>query len=279
VNVPLPNLAAPAVAPTKGGDGPFAFSLRDVGFTADGGTVLLRPLSLTLGYGEVHGLIGQNGSGKTTLVKLLARQHAASTGAIGFAGQPLANFRPRAFAREVAYLPQSLPPAVGLTVRELTELGRYAWHGALGRFTAEHRRHVTEALELTGMASFEDRLVDSLSGGERQRAWLAMLVAQNARCLLLDEPISALDIGHQLEILALVRELARSRQLCVIAVLHDVNMAARFCDQLIALRAGELVAQGIPDHIVTPAALKIIYGVDMRVTSHPDTGTPVAFAA
>ncbi|WP_189347701.1 ATP-binding cassette domain-containing protein, partial [Mesorhizobium sp. M4A.F.Ca.ET.090.04.2.1] len=173
-----------------------AFRVEAVRF-AVGERTLLGPVSLELERARVYGLIGHNGSGKSTLIKLLARQQPASEGAISFAERPLAGWSARELARALAYLPQTTPAATGLTVRELAALGRYPWHGALGRFGHEDRRHIEEALALTDMAGFADRLVDELSGGERQRAWLAMLVAQNAGVMLLDEPISALDIAHQ----------------------------------------------------------------------------------
>ena len=125
-----------------------------------------------------------------------------------------------------------------MTVRELVALGRYPWHGALGRFSCTDTRKVLEAMEQTDVVGFADRAVDSLSGGERQRVWLAMLVAQDSDCLLLDEPIFALDIAHQIEVLALVRRLSEERGIGVVVVLHDINMAGRFCDELIALKGG-----------------------------------------
>ena len=192
------------------------------------------------------GLVGHNGSGKSTLVKLLARQEAPTAGAIHFDGQPLGAWRDRAFARAVAYLPQHTPLAPGMLVRELVALGRYPWHGALGRFTNADRDKVAEAMALTDTARYADRFVDTLSGGERQRVWLAMLIAQDAGCLLLDEPTSALDIAHQIEVLSLVRKLSRERGVTVIVVLHEINMAARFCDEIVALREGRLVARGAP---------------------------------
>ena len=142
----------------------------------------------------------------------------------------------------MAYLPQQLPAAEGMTVRELVAVGRYPWHGALGRFGANDRQLVEEAISLVGLKPFANRPVDSLSGGERQRARLAMMVAQDSRCLLLDEPTSALDIAHRVEVLALIQRLSRERDLTVIAVLHDINMAARYCDHLVALRGGEMIA-------------------------------------
>ncbi|MDQ0509132.1 ATP-binding cassette domain-containing protein [Ancylobacter amanitiformis] len=243
---------------------PALFDLLDAQMRIDGRT-LLHPLSLTLPEGRVVGLIGHNGSGKSTLLKLLARQHAATGGEIRFEGRPLSEWGTRAFARHVAYLPQSSPATGSMTGRELVALGRYPWHGALGRFTTVDRQKVEEAITLTDTGAFADRLVDTLSGGERQRVWIAMLVAQDAGCLLLDEPISALDIAHQIETLSLIRRLCRERGTGVIVVLHDVNMAARFCDDIIALHGGRLIARGAPQEIVTPDTLARIYGIPMDV--------------
>jgi iron complex transport system ATP-binding protein len=157
---------------------------------------------------------------------MLGRHQPPSEGDILLDGQPLESWSSKAFARKVAYLPQQLPQAEGMTVRELVAIGRYPWHGALGRFGVADREKVEEAIALVGLKPLAHRLVDSLSGGERQRAWIAMLVAQDSRCLLLDEPTSALDIAHQVDVLALVHRLSQQRGLTVIAVLHDINMAA-----------------------------------------------------
>lgn len=259
---------------------PFApettFSLDQATFTVPGRT-LLQPLSLTFPAGKVCGLIGHNGSGKSTLLKMLGRHHAATAGQVLLNDKPVAAWPGKLFAREVAYLPQQLPSAEGMTVRELVSMGRYPWHGALGRFGEEDRERVEEAIALVGLKPFAQRLVDSLSGGERQRAWIAMLVAQNSRCLLLDEPTSALDIAHQVDVLTLIQRLSRERGLTVIAVLHDINMAARYCDTLVALRSGSLIAQGDAEAIMQPEVLNRIYGIPMGILPHPDGGTPVSF--
>ncbi|WP_061933684.1 ATP-binding cassette domain-containing protein [Aureimonas sp. AU22] len=252
-----------------------AFALEAVSFAVPG-RVLLHPLDLDLASGRVVGLVGHNGSGKSTLVKLLARQERPSAGRVSFGGRDLAAWGERDFARHVAYLPQMTPPAPGLLVRDLAALGRYPWHGPFGRFSAGDRAHVEDALAATGTLPLADRPVDALSGGERQRAWLAMLVAQDAGCLLLDEPISALDVAHQIEVLGLVRALSRSRGVGVVVVLHDINMAARFCDEIVALKGGRLVARGRPDEVVTAAALERIYGVPMAILDHPGRPEPVA---
>lgn len=253
------------------------FELDQVGF-AVAGRALLEPLTLSLPARSVVGLIGHNGSGKSTLLKLLSRQQRSSSGLIRFEGRALSAWSDRDYARKVAYLPQQTPPAAGMLVRELVALGRYPWHGALGRFSEIDREKVESAMALTHIEQFADRLVDTLSGGERQRVWIAMLVAQDAECLLLDEPTSALDIAHQIEVLTLVKQLARERNLGVVVVLHDVNMAARFCDEIIALHSGKLIARGKPDKIMTPAELEIIYGIPMGVMPSPDHGYLISFA-
>ncbi|GLU34914.1 ATP-binding cassette domain-containing protein [Trinickia caryophylli] len=269
--------ANPFVVPAQQTFGDPMYELSGVSFAA-GDRVLLHPLTMTLPASRVCGLIGHNGSGKSTLLKLLARQQAASSGSLSFEGRPLDEWDNRAFARRVAYLPQQQPGANGMTVRELVALGRYPWHGALGRFTDDDRAKVEEAMALTDMARFPDLPVDNLSGGERQRAWIAMLVAQDSQCLLLDEPISALDIAHQIEVLALVRDLSRQRGLGVVVVLHDVNMAARFCDDLIALKGGRLLASGPAQDLIEEATLAEIYGVPMGIVAHPRGGAPISFA-
>ncbi|HGM4723777.1 TPA: Fe3+-hydroxamate ABC transporter ATP-binding protein FhuC [Serratia marcescens] len=253
-----------------------AFALDNASFAVPG-RVLLQPLSLSFPQGNVCGLIGHNGSGKSTLLKLLGRHHAPSGGQVLLNQQSLAQWDSKSFARQVAYLPQQLPAAEGMTVRELVAVGRYPWHGALGRFGANDRQLVEEAISLVGLKPFANRLVDSLSGGERQRAWLAMMVAQDSRCLLLDEPTSALDIAHQVEVLALIQRLSRERDLTVIAVLHDINMAARYCDHLVALRGGEMIAQGGPLELMQGPVLEQIYGIPMGTLPHPSGGAPVSF--
>ena len=241
------------------------------------GRVLLAPLTVTLPAQGVVGLVGQNGSGKSTLLKLLARQQPPTQGRISYAGIPLLEWAARDFARSVAYLPQQAPPAVGLTTRELVSLGRYPWHGALGRFSLADRRKVDEALLLTSTLGYEDRLVETLSGGERQRVWLAMLIAQDARLLLLDEPLSALDPAHQVEVMKLVRRISLETGVAVIVVLHDINLAARYCDRILALKAGDLIVDGPPDVFMTAAQLEMVYDVAMGVFPHPVSGTAVAY--
>ena len=204
------------------------FALDRVTFRVPGRT-LLHPLSLTFPTGKVTGLIGHNGSGKSTLLKMLGRHQPPSAGEVLLDGQPLESWGSKAFARKVAYLPQQLPPAEGMTVRELVAIGRYPWHGALGRFGAADREKVEEAIALVGLKPLAHRLVDSLSGGERQRAWIAMLVAQDSRCLLLDEPTNHLDLDA---VIWLERWL-KSYQGTLILISHDRDFLDPVVDKII----------------------------------------------
>ncbi|MGX3020815.1 ABC transporter ATP-binding protein [Ursidibacter sp. B-7004-1] len=238
---------------------------------------LLHPISLQFERGKVYGLIGHNGSGKSTLIKLLAKQQPLSAGKILVEQQSIADYSARDFARKVAYLPQHLPNATNLTAKELIAMGRYAWNGLFGRQSAEDKAAIAQALKLTHTEKFADQLVDVLSGGERSRIWLAMLLAQQSQFLLLDEPLAALDIAHQVEVMELVHKLSRELNLGVIIVIHDINLASRYCDHLVALHSGKLLAQGNAHQIVNSDALKEIYGIRLNVISHPDTQRPVSF--
>lgn len=249
-----------------------------LGFSVPGRQIL-DGIDFSVARGEVAALVGHNGSGKSTLIKLLARQLVPTAGAITFAGAPTSALGARAFSREIAYLPQDLTTASGMTVRELVACGRYPWHGALGRFSPEDEARVEDAIRRTHLEPLADRPVETLSGGERQRAWIAMLVAQDTACMLLDEPISALDITHQIEVLGLVRSLAKEKPLAVAVVLHDINMAARFCDHIHALKGGRMIASGTPAEMMTEAVLKDIYGLDMHVMPHPVRNIPLAYVA
>lgn len=164
-----------------------------------------------------------------------------------------------------------------MTVRELVCFGRYPWKGAFGRYSKDDYAIVDEAIEKVGLNAFSDRFVATLSGGERQRAWVAMLLAQQSQCILLDEPTSALDVAHQHELLALIRELNQSLGLTVIMVLHDVNMAAKFSNHLIALHSGKVIASGSPKDLMTPETLMQIYGMELALFKHPETGQPISY--
>ncbi|MEJ2766282.1 ATP-binding cassette domain-containing protein [Photobacterium sp. MCCC 1A19761] len=252
------------------------FTLVDAAFQA-GERTILHPTSLSFAEGQVTTLLGHNGSGKSTLIKLLSRQQAPSQGQVLLQSQPVAALNAREFALKVAYLPQHPPLTDGVTVRELVRFGRYPWKGALGRYSAEDEQLVDDAIERVGLVKFANRFVSTLSGGERQRAWVAMLLAQRSQCILLDEPTSALDVAHQYELLSLIRELNQSLGLTVIMVLHDINMAARFSDHLIAMHSGAVLASGAPEDLMKETVLESVYGVPLGLFNHPETGQPISY--
>lgn len=251
------------------------FELENAQYRLPGKT-LLHPTSIQFSAAGVYGLIGHNGSGKSTLLKLLAGQLQPSAGQALFDGKPIAQWKPSLFAREVAYLPQQLPPSEHLSAEELVGFGRTPWLGLLGRAGTQDRAEVERAMALTHTQTFRKQSVDSLSGGERQRVWLAMLLAQNSRFLLLDEPLAALDIAHQIDVLELIQRLSRELGLGIVVILHDINLAARYCDQLVALHSGRIIATGTPEALMRPDPLQAIYGVEMSLAAHPVLGIPVA---
>lgn len=244
---------------------------------AIGGRRIVAPLDLELRPNRIYGLIGPNGSGKSSLLRMVTRQVPPSSGEIRYQGAPLDDWTSRAFAREVAYLPQQLPAGQQLTVGELVALGRYPWHGPFRRLSSKDRESVAEAIGIADLGELEGRLVDTLSGGERQRAWVAMMVAQAGRFLMLDEPTSALDIGHQAHLLEVLHEVAAARGLGIVMAFHDINIAASFCDEVLAMRDGVLVAAGTPADIITDEVLSSLYGVPMRTMPHPETQRPIGF--
>lgn len=252
------------------------FQLRQASYSLPNRT-LLHPISLSFERGKVYGLIGHNGSGKSTLIKLMARQQKISSGEILLANRSVQQWNSRDFAKQVAYLPQHLPQATNMTAKELIAMGRYAWNGLFGRKTDADKQAITRALQLTHTEKFADQWVDTLSGGERSRIWLAMLMAQESRFLLLDEPLAALDIAHQVEVMQLIHRLSRELNLGVVIVIHDINLAARFCDHLVALHSGKLLAQGNAHDIVNTPSLQQIYGIELNVIKHPNTYRPVSF--
>lgn len=236
---------------------------------------VVRQLSLSIAQGAVTALVGPNGSGKSTLLKALARLVPLQAGAVYLDGKALSREPTRAVARELAILPQGPVAPAGITVAELVEQGRYPHAGALRMLRRQDHAAIREALELTDTARFADRPLESLSGGERQRAWIALALAQATPTLLLDEPTTFLDIGHQLEVLELVRRLNRERGLTVVMVLHDLNQAARYADRMVALHQGQIVADGTPTAVLTTSLLEQVFGAQASIVTDPVTGAPV----
>ena len=240
-----------------------------------GERIVIEGLGLTVQHGEITALVGPNGSGKSTLLKTLARLLKPATGAVYLDGAAISRLPTAQVARQLAILPQSPVAPAGLTVSELVEQGRYPHAGPLRMLRRQDYAAMHEALELTAMTDFAHRPLDSLSGGERQRAWIALALAQATPILLLDEPTTFLDIGHQLEVLTLVRRLNEERGLTIILVLHDLNQAARYAHRMIALHEGQIVADGTPVEVLTPALLAAVFGVQAHIITDPASHTPV----
>ena len=222
---------------------------------------VLAGVDLGLAPGELVGLIGPNGAGKTTLLRVLARLLAPDTGSLVYDAAPVAGIDRRAFAREVAYLAQNAPLHWPITVRRLVALGRIPRLGPWTRPTDADAAAIDTALAQADIADLAERIVTTLSGGERLRTLLARALATEPRVLLADEPIAALDPYHQLHVMQLLRELA-GRGGAVIAVLHDLTLAARFCDRLVLLDGGNVVADGPPDAVLNPANIETVYRID-----------------
>jgi len=236
---------------------------------------VLAGLSLTIERGAMMALVGPNGSGKSTLLKTLARLLKPSGGAVYLDGQAIARLPTAEVARRLAILPQGPSAPAGLTVAELVEQGRYPHAGPLRMLRRQDHVAIDDALRLTGMTEYAARTLDTLSGGERQRAWIALALAQATPILLLDEPTTFLDIGHQLEVLELTRRLNQEQGLTIVLVLHDLNHAARYAHRLVALQAGQIVADGTPAEVLTPALLATLFGVQATIICDPVTGSPV----
>jgi iron complex transport system ATP-binding protein len=245
--------------------------LRDVHFAYEGRPVL-RGVSLEARPGRVLGLLGPNGAGKSTLVRLAAGLLRPGRGRVLLEGRDLSAWSRRAIAQRVALLPQDSQPPPAFTAREVVSLGRTPHLGWLGAEGPHDRAVVARALELTDAGDLADRPVDELSGGERQRVLLARAIAQEPRVLLLDEPTLHLDLGHQVGLLDLVVRLARQGGLAVLAVFHDLNLAARSCDELALLSQGRLVAAGPPDEVLASPLVGEVYGVGLVPLRHPTSG-------
>ncbi|UDL05626.1 ABC transporter ATP-binding protein [Marinobacter sp. CA1] len=223
---------------------------------------IVPELSLSLSRGAIHCLVGPNGCGKSTLLKALAGVLTPLSGRVCLEGREVAQWGHRPLARRLALLPQNPEAPEDITVRQLVAHGRFAHQGLFGRSSAADRAAVADALALTGMAGLQNREFQALSGGERQRAWVALALAQQADYLLLDEPTTFLDIGHQLEVLSLLRQLNRDRGLTVAMVLHDLNQASEYADRLLVMDQGRLQADGKPAEVLTPALLRRVFGIE-----------------
>ena len=237
--------------------------------------VVVHDLDLDLPSGAVSVIIGANGSGKSTLLRALSRLLAPQHGTVYLDGRSVHGMRSRDLARQLGLLPQGPTTPDGITVRDLVRRGRLPHTSLWRQWGPDDETALQQALVATDLLELADEPVDALSGGQRQRAWLALVVAQQTPVLLLDEPTTYLDLAHQLDVLELVRTLNQDSGRTIVMVLHDINQACRFADHLVAMRSGQVVAQGHPAEVVTPALLRDVFDVHCRVLPDPDTRRPL----
>lgn len=239
-----------------------------------GQNIIVPDLDLRLAGGKVTSIIGPNGCGKSTLLRALARLLPIGSGSIELYGQALHSLPGKEVARRLAILPQGPTAPEGLSVEELVWFGRHPHQGRFPVRREEDREAVNWALDQTGMRIFAGRPLDALSGGQRQRAWIAMSLAQQTDILLLDEPTTYLDLSHQLEVLQLAQRLNQEQGKTVVMVLHDLNQAVRYSDEIIAMRAGQVYAQGPAREVLTHDLLRDVFSLKGHIIPDPDTGKP-----
>jgi iron complex transport system ATP-binding protein len=240
---------------------------------------VVQQLSLRVVAGRMTALVGANASGKSTLLRGLARLLKPAGGAVYLDGQAIAQLPTKQVARRMAVLPQSPDVPEGVTVRELVAQGRYPHQRLLRQWSRADEAAVERALAATGMTDLAERELDELSGGQRQHAWIAMTLAQEAAVMLLDEPTTYLDLNHQVRVLELLRDLNQHHGRTIVMVLHDLNQAARYAHDVLAIKHGRLVASGPPTAVITADVIRDVFGLDARVIEDPVTGGPLCVPA
>lgn len=239
------------------------------------GRIISENLDVVIPPGSFTAIIGPNACGKSTLLRALSRLMKPDAGQVFLQGRDITGYGTREVAKRLALLPQSATAPDGITVADLVARGRFPHQSLLRQWSDADSAAVDAAMAATGVADLAGRLMGELSGGQRQRVWLALVLAQDTPVLLLDEPTTFLDISHQLDVLRLCRDLHRTGNYTLVTVLHELSLAFRFADHVIAMKDGRIVAQGPPEQIATPELMKEIYGIDAVVIRDPATGGPL----
>ncbi|MFG2866054.1 ABC transporter ATP-binding protein [Streptomyces sioyaensis] len=241
--------------------------------------VIAENLSVAVPDHSFTVIVGPNACGKSTLLRALSRMLKPAAGSVLLDGSAISSQPAKKVARTLGLLPQSSIAPDGITVSDLVARGRYPHQGLLRQWSAQDERIVRESMAATGVDGLADRCVDELSGGQRQRVWIAMALAQQTPLFLLDEPTTYLDIQHQIEVLDLCAELHEEQGRTLVAVLHDLNHAARYATHLIAMKDGAVVAEGAPGDIVTADLVERVFGLGCQIIEDPETGTPLVVPA
>ncbi|PRA79394.1 ABC transporter ATP-binding protein [Microbacterium sp. MYb66] len=251
------------------------FEIRGLSAGYPHGRPISVDLDLTIERGSFVAIIGPNACGKSTLLRTIARLLPALAGSVLLDGRDIRTRGAKELARELGLLSQSAEAPDGMRVADLIARGRYPHRRAFSGWSETDEQAVRRAMERTAVQELADRPVDELSGGQRQRVWLAMALAQETDVLLLDEPTTFLDITHQLDMLDLFRAINREQRTTVVAVLHDLNQAARYADRIVAMRDGEILSAAAPEEVLTPEVMARVFDLDCTVISDPETATPM----
>lgn len=239
-----------------------------------GERTVLDTLNVDIKRGAVTSIVGPNGCGKSTLLRTMSRLLNPAKGEIVLDGKSIHDIPTRKLATQLGLLPQTPIAPDGIVVADLVGRGRTPHQGILGRWSQQDYDIVAEALETTGISDLAERSIDELSGGQRQRVWIAMALAQRTDTLLLDEPTTYLDVKHQLDVLDLLTELNRDRGTTIVMVLHDLNLAARYSDELVAVSGGKVFAHGHPREVITKENVKSVFGIDSVIITDPVSDQP-----
>lgn len=240
--------------------------------------LVVDDLDMHIPRGKITTIIGPNGCGKSTVLKAVGRILKPKGGMVYLNGEDIRRLSTREVAQKMAILPQSPQAPAGLTVGELVAYGRFPHQRGFGKLTPEDRKIIQWALEVTKLTEFETTAVDNLSGGQRQRVWIAMALAQKTDLILLDEPTTYLDLSYQLEVLELLYRLNREQDCTIVMVLHDLNLAARFADYMVAIRSGDIISHGTPEEVMTAGVLKETFHIDAEIVKEPRTGRPTCIS-
>lgn len=236
---------------------------------------ILSDVSIEIPRGKISVILGSNGCGKSTMLKTLARLIKPEVGEIILDEKNIREYRSKEVARILGLLPQSPTVPEGIRVSDLVMRGRFPYKKFMCNATQGDYDAVLEAMEIMGITELADRCVDELSGGQRQRVWIALALAQDTDILLLDEPITYLDVAYQVEILNIIKNLNKTKGTTIAMVLHDINLSARYADHIFAMKKGELIAQGAPKDIITPEMMDEVFGLKCTIIEDPVVGTPL----
>ncbi|MFN7102026.1 MAG: ABC transporter ATP-binding protein [Pseudorhizobium sp.] len=239
------------------------------------GPDIFSDLDLAIQPGRITVIVGANACGKSTLLRAMSRLLTPRHGQVLLDGKSIHRTPPKELARTLGLLPQSPIAPEGITVADLVGRGRHPHQGIFSRWTRQDDEAVAAALTATKTLELAERPVDELSGGQRQRVWIAMALAQQTQILLLDEPTTFLDISHQIEVLDLLTDLNRTRETTIVMVLHDLNLAARYADHLVAMAGGRLHISGRPEDVLTEQMVREVFGLESRIITDPTSGRPI----